>query len=105
MKLSKTTTAAGFVSSVSFTKFSPFVLLSMKFRLILFIFGDYISGLTPWHVIFYIHGGGWVFGSFHTHEKLVRELAARTDSLVVFPECSRSNFPRLPFHLIPCNSS
>ncbi len=27
-------------------------------------------------IIFYIHGAGWVFGSFHTHEKLVRELAA-----------------------------
>lgn len=23
----------------------------------------------------FIHGAGWVFGSFHTHEKLVRELA------------------------------
>ena len=42
------------------------------------------------NIIFYIHGGGWVFGSFHTHEKLVRELSARTDSLVVFPEYSRS---------------
>ena len=30
------------------------------------------------NVIFYIHGAGWVFGSFHTHEKLVRELAWRT---------------------------
>ncbi len=41
-------------------------------------------------VIFYIHGAGWVFGSFHTHEKLVRELAARTRSLVVFPVYTRS---------------
>lgn len=40
----------------------------------------------PTNVIFYLHGGGWVFGSFHTHEKLVRELAARTGSLVLFPE-------------------
>ena len=30
----------------------------------------------PADVIYYIHGAGWVFGSFHTHEKLVRELAA-----------------------------
>ena len=30
------------------------------------------QGCTPRHVIFYIHGAGWVFGSFHTHEKLVR---------------------------------
>ncbi len=40
------------------------------------------------NIIFYIHGAGWVFGSFHTHEKLVRELSARTNSLVVFPEYS-----------------
>lgn len=25
------------------------------------------------NVVFYIHGAGWVFGSFHTHEKLVYE--------------------------------
>lgn len=33
------------------------------------------------NIIFYIHGAGWVFGSFHTHEKLVRELSARTNSV------------------------
>ncbi len=40
------------------------------------------SGDGNGNVIFYIHGAGWVFGSFHTHEKLVRELAARTKSVV-----------------------
>ena len=40
---------------------------------------------TPANVILYIHGAGWVFGSYHTHEKLVRELAARTGSLLIFP--------------------
>lgn len=44
---------------------------------------------TP-NVIFYIHGAGWVFGNFHTHDKLVRELAARTNSIVLFPEYSLS---------------
>lgn len=48
------------------------------------------------NVIFYIHGAGWVFGSFHTHEKLVRELSARTHSLVVFPEYSRSPEAKYP---------
>ena len=48
------------------------------------------------NIIFYIHGAGWVFGSFHTHEKLVRELSARTDSLVVFPEYSRSPEAKYP---------
>lgn len=41
-------------------------------------------------VIFYIHGAGWVFGSAQTHDKLIRELAVRTNSVVVFPEYSRS---------------
>lgn len=53
-------------------------------------------------VIFYIHGAGWVFGSFHTHEKLVRELAARTDSLLVFPEYTRSPEAKYPTAIEQC---
>lgn len=55
-------------------------------------------------VIFYIHGAGWVFGGFHTHEKLVRELAAKTNSLVVFPEYSRSPEVRYPVAIEQCYS-
>jgi acetyl esterase/lipase len=54
------------------------------------------------NIIFYIHGAGWVFGSFHTHEKLVRELSARTDSLVVFPEYSRSPEAKYPTAIEQC---
>lgn len=54
------------------------------------------------NIIFYIHGGGWVFGSFHTHEKLVRELSARTDSLVIFPEYSRSPEAKYPTAVEQC---
>lgn len=57
---------------------------------------------SPDNVIFYIHGAGWVFGSFHTHEKLVRELAARTNSAVVFPEYSRSPEVRYPVAIEQC---
>lgn len=57
---------------------------------------------SPANVIFYIHGAGWVFGSFHTHEKLVRELAARTESIVVFPEYSRSPEARYPVAIEQC---
>lgn len=53
-------------------------------------------------VIFYIHGAGWVFGSFHTHEKLVRELAARTGCIVVFPEYSRAPEARYPVAIEQC---
>lgn len=48
------------------------------------------------NVIYYIHGAGWVFGDAHTHDKLVRELAARTGSVVVFPEYSRSPEAKYP---------
>lgn len=54
------------------------------------------------NVIFYIHGAGWVFGSFHTHEKLVRELAARTNSLVVFPEYTRAPEAKYPTAIEQC---
>ena len=47
-------------------------------------------------VIFYIHGAGWVFGSAKTHDKLVRELAVRTNSVVVFPEYSLSPEAKYP---------
>ena len=53
-------------------------------------------------IIFYIHGAGWVFGSFHTHEKLVRELSARTNSLIVFPEYTRSPEVRCPTAIHQC---
>lgn len=59
---------------------------------------------NPANVIFYIHGAGWVFGSFHTHEKLVRELAARTGCIVVFPEYTRSPEAQYPVALEQCYS-
>lgn len=59
---------------------------------------------SPADVIFYIHGAGWVFGSFHTHEKLVRELAARTGCIVIFPEYTRSPEAHYPVALEQCYS-
>ncbi|MFB7288691.1 alpha/beta hydrolase [Actinacidiphila glaucinigra] len=52
------------------------------------------TGTLP--VILYLHGGGWVFGSAHTHDRLVRELAAGTGAAVVFPEYDRSPEFRFP---------
>ncbi len=57
---------------------------------------------SPANVIYYIHGAGWVFGSFHTHEKLVRELAARTGCVVVFPEYTRAPEARFPVAIEQC---
>lgn len=60
------------------------------------------NNLPVQNVIFYIHGAGWVFGSFHTHEKLVRELAARTNSLIIFPEYTRSPEAKYPVAIEQC---
>lgn len=56
------------------------------------------------NVILYLHGGGWVFGSFHTHEKLVRELVSRTSCTVVFPEYSRAPEAQYPVAAEQCYS-
>ncbi|QIQ21391.1 alpha/beta hydrolase [Zophobihabitans entericus] len=53
-------------------------------------------------VYFYIHGAGWVFGNAHTHDKLVRELAVRTNSVVVFPEYSLSPEAKYPTAINQC---
>ncbi|MGL5437893.1 MAG: alpha/beta hydrolase [Lachnospiraceae bacterium] len=58
---------------------------------------------TP-NVMFYTHGAGWVFGNLHTHDKLVRELAARTNSILVFPEYSLSPEARYPTAIEQCYS-
>ncbi|MDR7275644.1 alpha/beta hydrolase [Catenuloplanes atrovinosus] len=52
------------------------------------------TGTLP--VILYVHGAGWVFGDFHTHERLVRELAVGAHAAVAFPEYSRSPEARYP---------
>ncbi|PXY29995.1 alpha/beta hydrolase [Prauserella endophytica] len=53
-----------------------------------------VSGPLP--VIVYLHGAGWVFGNAHTHDRLIRELAAGTGAAVVFPEYDRSPEARYP---------
>jgi acetyl esterase len=50
----------------------------------------------PLPVILYIHGAGWVFGNAHTHDRLVRELAAGAGAAVVFPDYSLSPEARYP---------
>ncbi len=53
------------------------------------------SGKLP--VIVYFHGGGWILGNAHTHDRLVRELAVGTNAAVVFINYSPSpeaSFPK-----------
>ena len=44
----------------------------------------------PLPVILYMHGGGWVLGGTHTHDRLVRELAAGTGAALAFVEYDRA---------------
>ncbi|MGN9840257.1 alpha/beta hydrolase [Nonomuraea sp. H19] len=55
------------------------------------------TGTLP--AIFYIHGAGWVFGSAHTHDRLVRELATRCGAAVVFPEYDRAPEAKYPVQI------
>src|SRR5499427_7721244 len=52
------------------------------------------DGALP--AILYMHGGGWVLGNAHTHDRLVRELAVGTGAAVVFVEYDRSPEARYP---------
>ena len=54
-----------------------------------------VKGQLP--VILYIHGGGWMAGGADTHDRLIRELTARTGAAVVFPHYTHApeaEYPR-----------
>lgn len=40
--------------------------------------------------ILYIHGGGWILGSKNSWDRFLRQLAIHTNSVIIFPEYSRS---------------
>ncbi len=47
-----------------------------------------LSGKLP--PVMYFHGGGWILGSFQTHERLVRELANAAQAAIIFVEYASS---------------
>ena len=49
-----------------------------------------VGAISLLPTILYVHGGGWVFGNAHTHDRLVRELAVGVSAAVVFVEYDRS---------------
>jgi acetyl esterase/lipase len=53
-------------------------------------------------VIVHLHGGGWISGSTHTHDRLIRELATEAGAAVVFPEYSLSPEAKYPTALEEC---
>ena len=60
------------------------------------------SGKATLPAIMYFHGGGWVMGDKHTHDRLVREIANLTSSAVVFVDYSRSPEARYPVAIEEC---
>jgi acetyl esterase len=52
-----------------------------------------VAGPCP--AVLYFHGGGWVLGDAETHDRLVRDLAVRTDAAVVFVDYYRA--PEHPY--------
>jgi acetyl esterase len=53
-------------------------------------------------VLLYLHGGGWVFGNKHTHDRLIRELAVGAQAAVVFPNYSLSPEAKYPTAIEEC---
>lgn len=49
--------------------------------------------------LLYLHGGGWVFFSLETHDRLMRELAARSGRVVVGVDYARAPEARFPVAL------
>ncbi|MDG4766047.1 alpha/beta hydrolase [Solwaraspora sp. WMMD406] len=56
----------------------------------------------PLPAVLYLHGAGWVFGDATTHDRLIREIAVRSGSAVVFPQYRRSPEARYPLALQEC---
>ncbi|MGH2603183.1 MAG: alpha/beta hydrolase [Dehalococcoidia bacterium] len=55
------------------------------------------NGSLP--AVVYTHGGGWVLGTFATHERLVRDLTEQTGAAFVFVNYPRSPEARYPVAL------
>jgi acetyl esterase len=53
-------------------------------------------------VILYLHGGGWILGSWITHDLLTRRLSVGANAAVVFVEYSRAPEAKYPVQIEQC---
>jgi acetyl esterase/lipase len=53
-------------------------------------------------VVLYLHGGGWILGSFISHSRLARELAVGANAVVAFVEYALSPEARYPVQIEQC---
>jgi acetyl esterase len=58
------------------------------------------TGFLP--VVMYFHGGGWVLGSKHTHDRLVRDLVNGTNATFVFVNYTPSPEAQFPVPIEQC---
>jgi acetyl esterase len=56
----------------------------------------------PLPVILYLHGGGWILGSWITHDLLTRRLAVGANAAVAFVEYSRAPEAKYPAQIEQC---
>ena len=57
------------------------------------------TAVRPLPALLYLHGGGWVYCSIDTHERLMRELAARSGRVVIGVDYARAPEARFPVAL------
>ncbi len=62
------------------------------------------AGPGPHPVLLYIHGGGWVWNSIDTHDRLMREYAAAAGCAVVGPDYALSPEAVFPQALEECEA-
>lgn len=60
---------------------------------------------TPLPVMLYIHGGGWMLFSIDTHDRLMREYAARAGIAVIGIDYSLSPESKFPVALEECSAA
>jgi len=58
------------------------------------------KGLLP--VVMYFHGGGWILGSKHTHDRLLRDLVNSSDAAFVFVNYTPSPEAQFPVSVEQC---
>jgi acetyl esterase len=58
------------------------------------------KGFLP--VVMYFHGGGWILGSKHTHDRLVRDLVNGTNAAFVFVNYTPSPEAQFPVPIEQC---
>jgi acetyl esterase/lipase len=59
----------------------------------------------PLPVVLYMHGGGWIIGSWITHDLLTRRLAIGANAAVVFVEYSLAPEAKYPVQTEQCNAT